>query len=247
MLHDPHTLSNPKRLAFGLLLLLVTTTGLRPMPVSATQIDLPDGEQSDDGDLITYLPVLFRTVEPVPSKIYCMGDSLTLAGVYEIELIKLLGPYWVTIERGKSGDSTPGMLARFQTDVIDYGDAAYVIIWGGTNDIRWLTKEDTQTSLQAMYTLANNAGIKVVAVTITPQNSESALNKIKLLAINSWIQNTAKHIDYVADAYTAVDDPNNPGNILPAYDSGDHVHLSNAGYAKVAATIYEAVTWIPGP
>jgi lysophospholipase L1-like esterase len=42
----------------------------------------------------------------------------------------------------------------------------------------------------------------------------------------------------------AIDDPGNPENILPAYDSGDHVHLSNAGYAKVAKTIYDAVTGI---
>ena len=237
----PSTLNHKKRLAFGLFLLLMTTTGLRPTPVSANQKVLSDGNQ------ITFLPVVFHPSEFVLSKIYCIGDSLTLAGVYERELINLLGPGWVTIEKGKSGDSTPGMRARFQTDVIDYGDAAYVIIWGGTNDLRWLTKEETETNLQAMYTMAHNAGIKVVAVTITPQNSESAQNKIKLLAINSWIQNTAINIDYVADAYTAIDNPVNPGNILPAYDSGDHVHLSKAGYAKVATTIYEAVMWIPVP
>ncbi len=241
MLHGSGTLNKQKRLAFGLLLLLLTATSLRPMPASATQTVLPDGDQ------FNFLPVLFHSPEIVVSKIYCMGNSLTLTGVYEAELINLLGPDWVTVNKGKSGDSTPGMRARFQTDVIDYGDAAYVIIWGGTNDIRWLAKEETETNLQAMYTMARNAGIKVVAVTITPQNSESAQNKLKLLAINSWIQNTASNIDYVADAYTAIDDPGNPGNILPAYDSGDHVHLSNAGYAKVATTIYDAVTWIAGP
>jgi lysophospholipase L1-like esterase len=96
-----------------------------------------------------------------------------------------------------------------------------------------------------MYTMAHNAGIKVVAVTIPPQNSESALNKIKLSAINSWIKTTAINVDFVADAYTALDNPDHPGNILPAYDAGDHVHLSNAGYTKVATTIYNAVTWIP--
>jgi lysophospholipase L1-like esterase len=241
MLHGPGALNKKKRLAFGLFLLLITTAGLRPMSVSATQVVLSDNQQTYESDQITYFPVVYHSVI---SKIYCMGDSLTDAGVYEIELINLLGPYWVTIEKGKSGDSTPGMLARFQTDVIDPGDAAYVIIWGGTNDLRWLTKEDTETSLQAMYTMAHNAGIKVVAVTITPYSSETALNKIKLLTINSWIQNTAINVDYVADAYTAVEDPNHPGNILPYYDSGDHVHLSYAGYTQVATTIYSAVMWL---
>ena len=237
MLHGPGHRNHKMRLAGGLLLLFMLTTGLRPTAVSATQLALPDEDQ------FIYLPLVFHPSE-LPTKIYCMGDSLTLAGVYESELIKLLGQGWVTVEKGKSGDSTPGMLARFQTDVINYGDASYVIIWGGTNDIRWLTQEDTQTSLQGMYTLAHNAGIKVIAVTIPPQNSESALNKLKIMAINAWIQNTAIYVDYFADAYTAVENPANPGNILPAYDSGDHVHLSQAGYAKVAKTIYDAVTWV---
>jgi lysophospholipase L1-like esterase len=237
MLHGLGHPNNKMRLACGFLLLLMVTTGLRPMSVSANQVALPEDDQ------FLFLPMVFHP-SGLPTKIYCMGDSLTLAGVYESELIKLLGPGWVAVEKGKSGDSTPGMLARFQTDVIAYGDASYVIIWGGTNDIRWLTIEETETNLQAMYTLAHNAGIKVVAVTIPPQNSESALNKIKIITINSWIQNTAINRDYVADAYAATDDPANPGNFLPAYDSGDHVHLSYAGYAKVARTIYDAVTWV---
>jgi len=172
-----------------------------------------------------------------------MGDSLTEAGVYETELMALLGSGWLTINLGKSGDSTSDMLARFQADVIDRGDADYVLIWGGVVDLIFSNAEDTETNLQAMYTIAHNAGIKVVAINIIPLNDISASKKLKLLAINSWIQDSAINVDYVADAYTAIEDPHNPGNILPAYDSGDHVHLSNAGYAVVAETIYNAVTW----
>lgn len=245
MLHGPGTFNHKKRLALGFLVLLMVATDLKPMPVSSANLVSPNFGPNYQGDwYYLYFPVVYRFFV---SKIYCMGDSLTLAGVYEIELIKLLGPAWMTINKGKSGDSTTGMLARFQTDVIDPGDAAYVIIWGGTNDLRWLPKDVTEDSLQAMYTMAHNAGIKVVAVTITPYNEESELNKIKLLEINAWIQNTAIDVNYVADAYTAVEDPYHPGYILPVYDSGDHVHLSYAGYTKVATTIYNAVTWIPGP
>ena len=235
---------NKMRLAAGLLLLELIISSLRPMPVSSAQIVLPDGEQSYVIDQIgTSSPFSLNSSEIPVSKIYCIGDSLTDAGVYETELITLLGPDWLTIEKGRSADNTSDMLARFQTDIIDYGDAAYVIIWGGANDLRSLTEEETETNLQAMSSMAHNAGIKVVAVSITPLNDISAPNKLMLLAINSWIQNTAINVDYVADAYTATDDPDNPGNILPAYDSGDHAHLSNAGYAKVATTIYDAVTW----
>jgi lysophospholipase L1-like esterase len=139
------------------------------------------------------------------------------------------------------------MLARFQSDVIDPGDAAYVIIWGGANDIRLVTPEESETSLQAMYTMAHDAGIKVVAVTITPLNSEPVQNKENILAINAWIMKLPQDVDFIADAYAAINDPENPGNLLPLYDSGDHAHLSQAGYARVAETIYAATTWVWPP
>jgi lysophospholipase L1-like esterase len=230
---------NKMRLLAELLLLEIIISGLRPVPVSFAQIIPLDSNQSYVSDQnIIYLPVILN-----PSKVYCMGDSLTEAGVYETELMALLGSGWLTINLGKSGDSTSDMLARFQADVIDRGDADYVLIWGGVVDLIFSNAEDTETNLQAMYTIAHNAGIKVVAINIIPLNDISASKKLKLLAINSWIQDSAINVDYVADAYTAIEDPHNPGNILPAYDSGDHVHLSNAGYAVVAETIYNAVTW----
>ena len=236
---------NKMRLAVELLLLELIISALRPMPVSSAQLVLPEGEQSIVSDqYATTSRFSLNASEFTVTKIYCMGDSLTAAGGYEIELMTLLGPGWLTINKGRSADTTADMLARFQTDVIDYGDAAYVIIWGGTVDIVLeLTEEETETNLQAMYTMAHNAGIKVVAITITPMNYISPESKLKILAKNSWIQNTAINVNYVADAYTAIDDPNHPGNILPIYDSGDHAHLSDAGYAKVAETIYNAVPW----
>ncbi|OGO11685.1 MAG: hypothetical protein A2Y53_05220 [Chloroflexi bacterium RBG_16_47_49] len=235
---------NKLRLATGLLLLGLIISSLNPTPVSSNPLVLPDGEKGNMSDQNgSAFQFSFDSSDITVSKIYCIGDSLTDAGVYEIELMALLGPDWLTIEIGKSADTTADMLARFQADVIDYGDAAYVIIWGGANDIRSLPVEESQANLQAMYTMAHDAGIKVVAVTITPLNSEPAPNKLKMLAINSWIQSTAINVDFFADAYTAINDPDNPGNILPDYDSGDHAHLSHLGYAKVAETIYDAVTW----
>jgi lysophospholipase L1-like esterase len=235
---------NKMRMVVGLLLLEVIISGLKPLPVSSAQIVLPDGGQryvSEQNSI--FLPVIFNSFEIPVTKIYCMGDSLTEAGVYETELMALLGSDWLTINLGRSGDKTSDMFARFQADVIDSGDADYVLIWGGVVDLFSPTEEDTETNLQAMYTMAHNVGIKVVAVNIIPLNDITAPKKMKLLEINSWIQDTAINVDYVADVYTAMEDPDNPGKILPIYDSGDHVHLSNAGYAVVAETIYNAVTW----
>ena len=39
----------------------------------------------------------------------------------------------------------------------------------------------------------------------------------------------------------AVRDPANATSLLPAYDSGDHLHLSPAGYQKMAETFFNAI------
>jgi lysophospholipase L1-like esterase len=229
--------------------MVLIISGMSPLPESSPRSELTE---SGGNDLSVpkrfFLPLMIKTTGYAPSKIYCMGDSLTSVDVYEPVLVDLLGPDWVTINKGISAQNTIQMLARFQHDIIDPGDAAYVVIWGGAIDVRYgVAEETTMTSLQQMYTMAHNAGIKVVAVTITPQNDLSETNKAKILTINSWIKNTATNIDFIADAYTAVEDPNHLGDILPAYDQGDHVHFSYAGYSAIAHTIYDAVVWIPNP
>ena len=43
----------------------------------------------------------------------------------------------------------------------------------------------------------------------------------------------ARTVDFDA----AVRDPNQPSRLLPAYDSGDHLHVNDAGNAAQAAVI----------
>ena len=82
----------------------------------------------------------------IKHKIVCMGDSLTEG--YQIKQ----GTCWPTllnkephleiVNSGICGDTTAGMLARFQADVIA-NQPSYVIIMGGTNDI-WFNMPDSQ-------------------------------------------------------------------------------------------------------
>jgi lysophospholipase L1-like esterase len=218
-----------------------------PGPVSANEIVDP-ASSKDDLDALnkSYIPLIIKTTDYLPNKIYCMGDSLTSVDMYQPVLIDLLGPDWVTVNKGISAQYTSQMLSRFQSDIINPGDADYVIIWGGAIDVQSnnTPEETTKSNMQGMYTMAHDAGIKVVAVTITPQNDLPPQNKAKILSINSWMKNTASNIDFIADAYTAVEDPNKPGFILPAYDQ-DGVHFNSLGYTAVAETIYNSVAWIP--
>ena len=54
--------------------------------------------------------------------------------------------------------------------------------------------------------------------------------------MNEWIR-TGKAFDGVIDFDKAVRDPEHPDRILPAYDSGDHLHPSDAGYRAMADSI----------
>ena len=46
--------------------------------------------------------------------------------------------------------------------------------------------------------------------------------------VNAWIR-TGGAFDGVIDFDEAVRDPSHPTQILPAFDSGDHLHVNNAG------------------
>jgi lysophospholipase L1-like esterase len=55
-------------------------------------------------------------------------------------------------------------------------------------------------------------------------------------AVNSWIR-TGGGFDAVADLDAATRDPANPHQLLPAYDSGDHLHPNDAGDRAMADAV----------
>ena len=55
-------------------------------------------------------------------------------------------------------------------------------------------------------------------------------------AVNAWVR-TSGAFDGVVDFDRATRDPANPLRLLPAYDSGDHLHPSDAGYAAMANAV----------
>ena len=102
----------------------------------------------------------------IPQKIVCMGDSLT-----EGYGIKLDSDWPALLEKtmdhkfinnGISGDTTSGMLARFQQMVIAH-KPDYVIIMGGVNDISFDIQENHIISnIHAMTRLARHHNIQSI-------------------------------------------------------------------------------------
>jgi lysophospholipase L1-like esterase len=55
-------------------------------------------------------------------------------------------------------------------------------------------------------------------------------------AVNQWIR-AGGHFDEVIDFDAVVRDPEHPDRLLPAFDCGDHLHPSPAGYKAMGEVI----------
>lgn len=148
----------------------------------------------------------------------------------------------------------PAALARFDRDVLAQAGVRYLIVLEGINDLGNATRlapiSAAQHTLlvhqiigayQQIVLRAHAHGITVIGGTITPDGGSdyyhpSAVNEADRQAINAWIRQPG-HFDAVVDFDRVVRDSQHPDRMLPAYDSGDHLHPSTAGYRAMAAAI----------
>ena len=142
-------------------------------------------------------------------------------------------------DTGTDGQAAP---ARFLRDAIDQTDVKTIIIWEGTNDILGngnLPLSDFTTVYQQLIDVAHAHGIKVIGATLQPTEGTSGWtpegNTLRE-AVNNWILPSGA-FDGTADFCTVLEDPANPAQLLPAYDSGDHLHPNDAGYQAIADSI----------
>jgi lysophospholipase L1-like esterase len=139
----------------------------------------------------------------------------------------------------------PSALERFDRDVLTQAGIRYIVILEGINDINHpggtaplaetVSAEDMIAGLRQLIARAHEKGVKVVGCTITPA-SGTGEKETKRLAVNDWIRN-GKAFDGVVDFEKAVRDPASPGKLTAEYDSGDHLHPSDAGYKAMGEAV----------
>jgi lysophospholipase L1-like esterase len=162
------------------------------------------------------------------------------------------------VDEGISGNrilhdgAGPNGLSRFERDVLDQVGVKYVIVLLGTNDVgqsqrpaQPVTADDIIAGHRQVVARARERGLKIFGCTLTPfggsgydppPDEATSPREVMRGALNRFIRTSGAY-DAVIDFDAAVRDPAHPVRFLPAYDSGDHLHPSDAGYQAMADAI----------
>ncbi|HET6552807.1 MAG TPA: SGNH/GDSL hydrolase family protein [Dyella sp.] len=144
------------------------------------------------------------------------------------------------------------MLTRFERELDSQPGVHTAIVLIGINDINFavmpvrkgldcdaphtlVSAQDLIAGYRRLIDIAHRHHVRVLMGTLTPAGLPNERESLRL-NVNQWIR-TQREADGVVDFDAAVRDPAKLQNLRTAYDSGDHVHPSDAGYAAMAQAV----------
>lgn len=140
-------------------------------------------------------------------------------------------------------------LARFDRDVLEQAGVKYVIVGLGINDILFpafpftpasekVTAQDIISGYRQLIERGHRKNVRVIGTTNPPFESSAFRGLVAGFytpdreairqKVNDWIRSSGE-FDAVIDFDALLRDPSRPTQLLPAYDSGDHLHPNNEG------------------
>ncbi|MFD2701768.1 GDSL-type esterase/lipase family protein [Paenibacillus shunpengii] len=133
------------------------------------------------------------------------------------------------------------VLSRLDRDVSSHSGTTDVIFLGGINDIGLgnATADQLIDGMRELVVQLHAKEVRIYAGTIPPFGGASTYSNEKELVrqeVNRWIR-TNEVFDGILDFEAALADPQQPEQLLPAYDFGDHLHPSDAGFQALAECI----------
>lgn len=143
----------------------------------------------------------------------------------------------------------PNAQERFDRDVLAQAGVKYVTLLEGINDIGFsqlpayanqnVSAEQIIAGYRQIIERAHDKDLIIYGGTLTPflgAGYADAAGEQKRQTINDFIRNSGA-FDGVLDFDLAIRDPADPTRMLPAYDSGDHLHPNDLGYEAMAYSI----------
>lgn len=198
---------------------------------------ITNGVGSTIGENRTYPDELARRIDETTD----VNRSVLNAGINGNRILHDSPPQYTFGERA---------LDRLERDVLTQPGLSDVILLEGINDITYSTAEYlapdqavTATEIiDGMETIADRVhehGARIFGGTLTPYKGSSVYTENgeeKRQRVNEFVR-SGDAFDGVFDFDEALRDPDEPEALLPEYDSGDHLHPSDAGYRAMAETI----------
>ncbi|SAL03845.1 GDSL family lipase [Caballeronia fortuita] len=144
------------------------------------------------------------------------------------------------------------VVSRFERDALRHPGVRAVIVLIGINDINFMAMpahsgldcdaphtevnaDALVRGYQRLIAQAHQRGVKIYGATLTPASLPPDREAIRT-AVNESIR-SSRAFDGVIDFDQALRDPARPSVLQRRYDSGDHIHPSDLGYAAMAATV----------
>lgn len=192
------------------------------------------------------------------------GATLDADARWPDYLAQLLAPRQVgVINAGISGarllsdQMGVNALARFERDVLGQPGVKAVIVLLGINDIGWPhTALAPDTPLPAASELiaayrqliarARLSGVRIIGATLMPfegalqgtalENYYSPEKEQLRQEVNAWMRESGE-FDALQDFDALARDPEQPAQLGPEFDSGDHLHPGDAGHKAMAQAV----------
>ena len=142
------------------------------------------------------------------------------------------------VNLGVNGDTTRGMLGRFDRQVAPE-EPDHVIIFGGINDIYMgVSPGEIMENLGRLYEKTSDAGASPIACTLTSVLGFDPVIPL-IMNLNGMIEASCGREGIpLVDLYAGTSD--GEGRLVEAYSS-DGVHLNGEGYERMAAVVFEDV------
>jgi len=141
-------------------------------------------------------------------------------------------------------------LKRLERDALGQPGVRVVVVRFGVNDLGFpgaftpateaVTAADLIAGFKELAARVHRQGARIIGTTITPfENAKTAPGYYTLAKeavrqeVNRWLRGS-RDLDGLVDLDRILRDPAHTARLLPAYDSGDHLHSNDAGYAAAA-------------